>query len=343
MTPDKAAETKVLFIWDVPERLADYLNSGLDDLEDLILVYPDRHDEEEYLRLVEDADIIVGWRPSEELFEAAHRLQLHINPGAGVQHLLPRFREFYKENTVTLVNGHGNSYFTAQHAVALLLALTNKVVRHHNGMVSGLWRTANAEARSTPLRNRHIGLLGYGAVNSKTHRFLSGFDVEFSVLKRSWNKNEKLPTQVNKFVPTQLHEFLERIDTLIIAVPLTEETEGLIGEEELNLLGEDGFLVNMGRGGIVVQEALYRALSDGKIRSAAIDVWYDYNPKPDDEGRFFPYEYKFHELENVVLSPHRGASPMNDLKRWDEVIENIKRFHQGRFDLINVVDVERGY
>ncbi len=343
MTPDRAAKTKVLFIWDVPERLADYLNSGLDDLEDLILVYPDRHDKEEYLRLVEDADVIVGWRPSKELFEAAEKLKLHINPGAGVQHLLPKFRDLYREKNVTLVNGHGNSYFTAQHAVALLLALTNKVVRHHNGMVSGLWRTANAEARSIPLRNRRVGLLGYGAVNSRTHRFLSGFDVEFSVLRRSWIEDDRLPTEVTKFVPSELHEFLRHIDTLIIAVPLTEETEGLIGEKELNLLGENGLLVNMGRGGIVVQESLYRALLERKIRGAAIDVWYDYNPEPDEEGRLFPYEYPFHELDNVVLSPHRGASPMDDLKRWDEVVENIRRVHEGRPDLINVVGIDRGY
>ncbi|TFG07337.1 hypothetical protein EU538_08940, partial [Candidatus Thorarchaeota archaeon] len=233
MTSGRSPETKVLFIWDVPDRLQEYLNSHLAHIDGLTLLYPAKHDEEEYIRQVRDADIIVGWRPSEELFEAAEKLKLHINPGAGVQHLLPKFRELYRENNITLVNGHGNSYFTAQHAVALLLALTNKVVRHHNGMVSGLWRTANAEARSIPLRNRRVGLLGHGAVNSKTHRFLSAFDVEFSILKRSWNEDERMPTEVTKFVPSQLHEFLERIDILIIAVPLTEETEGLIGDEEL--------------------------------------------------------------------------------------------------------------
>jgi phosphoglycerate dehydrogenase-like enzyme len=196
------------------------------------------------------------------------------------------------------------------------------------------------------MRERHVGLLGYGAVNSKVHRFLSGFRLEFSVLKTSWENEHDLPTPITRCTPPDLHEFLEAIDTLIIAVPLTDKTEGLIGEEELKLLGEEGFLVNMSRGDVVDEGALYRALKNDAIKGASIDVWYEYKPEPDEKDRKFPYDeeqHPFHNLENVVLSPHRGASPMNDLRRWNEVIENIRRFTTKRENFLNVVDIQKGY
>ncbi|MGV9168892.1 MAG: NAD(P)-dependent oxidoreductase [Promethearchaeia archaeon] len=319
---------------------------GLADTKGMNLIFPGSSDEKDYIEYAPDVDIIVGWRPSENLLEHAQKLRLYINPGAGVQHLLVKFRSLDPSRDVTLVNGHGNSYFTAQHAVALLLALTNKVIPHHNWMTEGKWRTGDEQARSTPMRERHVGLLGYGAVNSKVHRFLSGFMLDFSVLKTSWEEEGNLPTPITRYTPPNLHEFLEAIDTLIIAVPLTDKTKGLIAEEQLKLLGEEGFLVNMSRGDIVDEDALYRALENDVIKGACIDVWYEYRPEPDEKDRKFPYDeehHPFHNLENIVLSPHRGASPMNDLKRWDEVTENIRRFAEGNTDFLNMVDIERGY
>ena len=94
---------------------------------------------------------------------------------------------------------------------------------------------------------------------------------------------------------------------------------------------------------ILNQEALYNALATDEIAGAAIDVWYTYKPEPNHEGKLFPFEFPFDKLENVVLSPHRGASPMDDLKRWNEVIENITRYAEGRRDFINRVFLEREY
>ncbi|MBS3795245.1 MAG: hypothetical protein KGY80_10125, partial [Candidatus Thorarchaeota archaeon] len=129
-----ASTTNVFFIWDVRDELREYIVDGLADMKGVNLIFPQSSNEEEYIEYASDADIIVGWRPSENLLEIAQNLRLHINPGAGVQHLLDKFRSLDPSRNITLVNGHGNSYFTAQHAVALLLALTNKIVPHHNWM-----------------------------------------------------------------------------------------------------------------------------------------------------------------------------------------------------------------
>ena len=319
------------------------MRDGLAKVKNLNLIFLDDTSEESLLKHAPDAQIVIGWRPTREFLDTALNMQLFINPGVGVQHHIDTFREITQNRNITLINGHGNTYFTAQHAVALLLAATNKVIPHHNWMVEGQWRRGDSHAKSQPLRERKIGLLGYGAVNQKVHKFLSGFDLEFLILKRTWNGDENFPTPVKQFLPKDLNNFLKETDMLMIAVPQTEKTIGMIGEKELKLLGPESFLVNIARGIVVDEEALYNALHQKIIAGAGIDVWYEYRPEPDVDLRKYPSKFPFHELDNVVLSPHRGASPMDDLKRWDEVIENITRFAEGREDFINVVELDRAY
>ena len=72
-------------------------------------------------------------------------------------------------------------------------------------------------------------------------------------------------------------------------------------------------------------------------------MWYVYDPDPNEKGEKFPFSLPFNTLDNVVLSPHRAASPFDDLERWEEVIENIKRFNNNREDFLNIVKTEREY
>ncbi|MHA1552215.1 MAG: NAD(P)-dependent oxidoreductase [Candidatus Heimdallarchaeaceae archaeon] len=340
----KEKQVNVLCIWQPNEELKQYLTLGLEDYPQVNLIFPPDTEEETYLKLAPNADIIMGWRPTKELLQTAKKVKLFINPGAGVQHLISLFQEVTKEQSITLVNGHGNSDNTAQHAVALLLALTNKVVLHHNWMKEGHWRKGDNEAVSLPLQGRKIGFLGYGAVNRKVHKLLSGFDVEFSVLRRDWKKQaSSLPTLVKQYKPEEFPLFLKAIDTLIVAVPLTAKTKGMIGKQELELLGKEGLIVNMARGEVINEEAFYYVLKEEKILGAAIDVWYDYRPEPDEKGEKHPSSYPFHELDNVILSPHRAASPFSVLTRWDEQIENISRFARGEREFLNEVNLEEGY
>ena len=336
--------TSVLFLWKVPDPLKHYLQDNLQHIQGLNLMFPKEAEEAEFLQLAPSAQIIVGWRPSEPLLEAAETLRLFIFPGAGVQHLVDWFRTKGKTRNITLVNGHSNSVFVAQHVVALLLGLMNQIVPHHNWMVEGEWRKGDVDAKTIPLHGRTIGLLGYGAINQKVHQLLAGFNVNFAALRRHWETSgASLPTRITKYTPSQLDDFLDEINILIIAVPLTQATEGIIGMEELERLGPQGLVVNVARGRVIDQSALYQALAQKVIAGAAIDVWYTYQPDADKNGRKYPYGQPFHTLDNIVLSPHRAASPFDDLNRWGEVVENITRFVKGRKALLNVVDVARGY
>lgn len=341
--------TTVLFIWDADERLKYHLNKSLMNISGINLIFPSEISQENLVKLAKNAEIVVGWRPTKELLFAAENLRLFINPGAGIQHLIHLFRELSSSRKIILANCHGNSFFVAQHTVALLLALTNKIVLHHNWMVAGKWNIARArlgieDAKSLPLRDRKIGLLGYGAVNQKVHKLLSGFDLKYSILRRDWEKQSiQLHSRVKKYCYPELQQFLEEIDTLIIGVPLTSLTKNLIRMRELELLGSEGLLVNVARGPVVNEEDLFTALKREAIAGAAIDVWYNYSPSSDSRGRKYPFSFPFHNLRNVILSPHRAASPLDDIQRWDEVIENIRRFANGTETFINVVDLEKEY
>ena len=334
----------VCFSSKVSIEVQNHLKESLKTLSNVKLMFPEDTSDEYLKNIVSEVDVLIGWRPSKILLESGKNLKVFINPGAGVKHLLDLFIELNRKRKITLINGHGNSYFVAQHAVALLLTLTNKTIPHHIWMNEGKWRTGDRDAASIPLRFREVGLLGYGAINKKVHQFLAGFDIKFRILRKNWNKQkDKIPTEAKKYGIAEIDNFLKEVDVLMVAVPHTSQTSGLIKARELKLLGPKGLIINVARGDIINQEDLYNALKNESILGAAIDVWYNYHPKANKGGLKYPYEFPFHNLNNIILSPHRGYSPFSDLLRWDEVIENINRISQGRSDLINIINLKEEY
>ena len=109
------------------------------------------------------------------------------------------------------------------------------------------------------------------------------------------------------YAPAELSTLLPQTDVLFIALPLTAETEGMVGNQELALLPRDAILVNVGRGRVVDEEALYNALRAGTILAAGLDVWYHYPMHDEERANTPPSRFPFHELDNVVMSPHRGG------------------------------------
>ena len=349
MSKSPRKEINVLCLWQPRPELLDYLNAGLEGWPVRFSCAPEGHewtgaDESLLLPLAGEADVFLGWRPTRTLIDAAPKLRAVINPGAGVQHLTEMFAEIQQQHNVTLCNGHGNATFTAQTTVTLLLAMLSGTVQHHNAMLEGKWRLGDEFLANTPIGHRTVGLLGYGHVNRTVHRMLSGFGCRVLACNRSGVQPEdEADVPERMYSIDRLDDFLQAVDLLVVAVPFTPESEGLIGRREIELLGRGSYLVNVARGKVVDEDALFDSLESGFLAGAAIDVWYDYRPEPDEQGRLFPWTRPFHELGNAVLSPHRAASPFDDLERWDEVIENLKRISAGRDDLLNIVDCERGY
>ncbi len=325
---------KVMILNQAPDDHRVYIRKILNDYPQVEIFYPET--KEEQMKFASDMQVIVGREVDLEVLEAAEKLQMYVFSGTGVDGLLETYSKFSRKHEVVLCNTHRSSYNCSQHAVALLLGLMNQLFIHDQRMRDQEKSQRNPE--SILIRDKTIGLLGYGPINQFVRDFLKGFDVNFAVLKRSW-KNEDVLNDVKRYTSDNLIKFLQDIDVLIIALPLTEETNGMIGVKELEALGENSFLVNISRGAIIVQEALYNALKEGKIAGAGLDVWYDV----EEENRYgYSSNYPFHELDNVILSPHRANSG-GLISKWKPVFVNIKKLADGDSNLTYVIDIDRGY
>ncbi|MCG8638257.1 MAG: hypothetical protein MI862_00910, partial [Desulfobacterales bacterium] len=170
---------KVVMFSKFPENVQEYFKKELADWAELII--PADRSEDNLCKVVKDADVLLGWKSSRKILSAATKAKLFINPGAGVERHTQLFREFH---AITLVNTHGNSSAVAQHAIAMLLTLTNQIIPHHHWMKEGNWLFGDDTVKSTLLQNKTVGLLGFGAIAKQFARFVSGFDLNMIVYKR---------------------------------------------------------------------------------------------------------------------------------------------------------------
>ncbi|MHA1458888.1 MAG: hypothetical protein ACTSQR_04395, partial [Promethearchaeota archaeon] len=135
----------VCFSSKVSNEVQNHLKESLKTLTNVKLMFPEDTSDDYLKNIVSEVDVLIGWRPSKILLESGKNLKVFINPGAGINNILDLFKSINKSRKVILINGHGNSYFVAQHAVALLLTLTNKIILHHNWMKEGKWRTGDRD------------------------------------------------------------------------------------------------------------------------------------------------------------------------------------------------------
>jgi phosphoglycerate dehydrogenase-like enzyme len=143
--------------------------------------------------------------------------------------------------------------------------------------------------------------------------------------------------------PNDLNRLLPLADILMITLPGTQDTEGMLGKDELALLPKGAVLVNVGRGLIVDAGALYQSLTNGHLRGAGIDVWYNYPEDSQSRAHTPPADYPFHELENVVMSPHRGGgSEDSEQLRIIHLAELLNEAASGSL-VTNKVDLMSGY
>ena len=135
--------------------------------------------------------------------------------------------------------------------------------------------------------------------------------------------------------PADLPDLLGHADFLIVTAPLSEETRGIIGAKELARMPAGAYLINVARGPVVEEQALYQALAARRIAGAAIDVWYNY-PR-DNSAPVLPSDYPFYGLDNVLLSPHvSGVTTETFEARARTAAENLRRLAAGE-PLLNVI------
>lgn len=210
----------------------------------------------------------------------------------------------------------------AEHAWVLVLALAKNIVRHTNTMRGGVF---DNNLSSSLLYGKELGVLGLGHIGREVTRMGRAFGMRVLAINRSGRSDEPCD-----FVGTldDLDRVLAEANVVVIALPLTPVTRGLIGPKQLAWMKEDAILVNVARGPIVQQEALYRHLKAHPRFRAASDVWWRY---PDDrQGGDSSQDYPFHELDNFVMTPHvAGNVPEATAMTMRWVTANIRRYLRG--------------
>ena len=281
---------------------------------------------------VVDAEVLVTGSCSPEVAASAKKLRLVQVIGAGYEKV--PIESFAPGTRVANIFGHEDSM--AEYALAVTIMLRRGLLRQHDALRRGRWEYP-AHDGSMPWMNTLdgavIGFVGFGHIGSRTWERFRGFGTEGIAVTRRGSVDA--PGLRWASTIDGLPRLLEESDVVIVSTPLTPETRGLIGSDELARLGATGLIVNVGRGPIIDEHALYSALRDGLIAGAAIDVWYDY--PADDTG--YPSKLPFHELPNVLMTPHTsGVTRQTFRSRAVELAANISRLANDE-PLHNVVGV----
>jgi phosphoglycerate dehydrogenase-like enzyme len=279
------------------------------------------------------ADVVVCSSLTAAEAEAASKLRLVHVTGAGYDKIaLPHLPP-----AAAVANTFHHARPIAEHVLMLTLMLTRNVARADREVRSGQWRTI-ATAPDVPfhpvLADLTLGLVGLGSIGAEVARVAALMGMKVQAVRR--NPAAALPEGVQlDWVGgnPELHTLLGSSDVVVVTVPLDEDTRGMIGEAELAAMRTSAVLINVARGPVVDQAALYAALKDRQITGAGIDVWWG---APAD-GVIPPAELPFTSLENTVLTPHHsGHARITFERRAGDIAANIDRLARG-LELSNVV------
>ena len=177
------------------------------------------------------------------------------------------------------------------------------------------------------MRDAHIGFVGFGHIGSKSWNLLRMLSCTASAVTGRGTVDAEAQGLSWAGDATDLGRLMTESDVVVVSAPLNAHTRGMIGPAEFEALGSEGVLINVGRGSLLQQQALYDALSTNTIRAAAIDVWYSY-PGPD--GRGVPGDLPFAELPNLLMTPHSsGVTHDTFVGRVRDIADNIRRLARG--------------
>ena len=305
-------------------RLSENLIQRIREVSDRIEVV-EASDREEALRAIKDAEVVFG-RIDKEMFLAAKNLKWIQVKSAGVERYL--FLELVN-SPVLLTNASGiHRIPISEMIMAMMLALAKKLHKFIQFKNEAKWKKIRLEE----LSGKTLGLLGLGSIGMETAWKAKCFGMRVLALKR---QPIRRPTYVDEILgPEDLDYLLRESDFLVVTVPLTAETRHMIGEDELRLMKPTAYIINISRGAVIDSKALIKALKEGWIAGAALDV-FEEEPLPEDS--------EFWKLENVIITPHvSGSSPVYDERAVEIFCRNLKRYLEGK-PLINLVDKKAGY
>lgn len=280
--------------------------------------------------LLAEAEVIFGLALfPDNLLRRAPRLKwVHIG-GVGIDLYLSTG---ILEGNIIVTNSRGAiAVPMAEHVLAFVLMLAKNAPRLLGNKQNRRWE----RFRTIELQDKTVGMIGLGALGTEVARLAKGFGMKVIATRRSATKRESGVLGVDELYPrSDLLQMLGQSDFVVVAAPLTAETRGMMSEPELRAMRPTAYLIAVSRGQIVDQPSLIKALKEGWIAGAGLDVF---------EAEPLPADNELWELPNVILSPHMaGWTDRRSQRVVGLFCENLRRYLAGE-QLLNVVDIQKGY
>ena len=267
---------------------------------------------------ISSAEILLffHWQDAKKILPKMKNVKMIQSITSGVDYV---DTSLLSNDAILCSNSGANAMGVAEHALTLILASLKKIVYRDREMRRGKFPQS---LESGLLRGKKVAIIGFGHVGQNLARMLSCFNVKIYAINRSGKYSGDIPLE---FIGTlkDIDYILSQTDIVVLSIPLTDETKGLINMDRLKKMKKNAILVNVARGKIIVEKDLYDFLRKNRNFIAAIDTWWHYS-------KDFKQDYPFEKLDNVILSPHCAGS----YEGWfDEAIkyasENIMLFVKG--------------
>lgn len=316
---------RIAFAGTFAVRFAEPVRTALGDSCEILTA-----DERGIVAQLADVDVLVTLAFDREMGAAARRLKLVQVPGAG----LDRIDRTALPAGTLLANAYAHEAGIAEFVLGTILALQREFCRLDAALRRGRWASQWAVDVSAPpvwreLAGSTIGILGYGRIGQAVARRARAFDMDVLAVRRSAPVDPDGALWLRG--PGAIDEVIARADHLVVTLPLTQETRGLIDDRRLRMMQPHATVVNVSRAPIIDEDALYSALAERRLAGAALDVWYRYPAAP---GRTLPATRPFHTLPNVLMTPHVAGWTDGMLRgRARLIVDNIRRLSRGEAPL----------
>jgi phosphoglycerate dehydrogenase-like enzyme len=313
---------------------------------DTVLVDRPTRTREELIEAAGDGcDIIFGLRAPDELVRRSPQLKWVQLISAGAEHVLKGAIAEHPEVAVTTASGiHATPI--AEYTIGSMLAYAHCLHVTMRSQLRHQWERGSFMETADSLRGKTLGVIGYGSIGRETARIGAALGMPVLALKRNpadrsdpgWNPPEvgdpegRIPSRW--FGPGDCTALLRESDYVTVTLPLTPHTRGFVGVKEIAAMRPNAYIVNIGRGSVIDQNALIEALREKRIAGAGLDVF---------EREPLEAESPLWELDNVILTPHMsGAQRDYNTYATRLFADNLRRFRAGQ-PLLNLIDRALGY
>ncbi|MEO0203161.1 MAG: 2-hydroxyacid dehydrogenase [candidate division WOR-3 bacterium] len=265
--------------------------------ENANLVYLTDVEQSKRLELISQADVIISAFPQKELkkeeIESFKNLKYVFCVFAGIDHI---DKNIFPRGVEIIPNSGGYSIPIAEHVFGMILTLAKRLHINNQKLKEGKF---DQSIKSVLLYNKICGIVGFGGIGKAVGRLAKAFGMKVYAINTS-GKTDEIVDYIGTLLDIDF--VLQNSDVIVISIPLSERTKNLISKRELEIMKEDAILVNVARGQIIDQKALYEHMRTHPEFKVGLDVWWD---EPATFGKF-KLDYNFFEFENFIGSPHNS-------------------------------------